>query len=399
MEHARRSTADAPPKLVKAIPRPGGLASRAAYHKLAAMFTKRHGPPGSSPATLIPHLVDGEKRKPEIRVIEYDKDHLLEREIHDVSELRGQFDSHKTTWINLDGLGDTEALTLLGERFHIHPLVLEDMLNTGQRPKVEIADNYVFVVAQMVYHNSSRVLCGEQVSVIFGRNFLITVQEEGDFDVFDPVRERIRSGRGLIRKSKADYLAYALLDTIIDHYYPVLESLGSDIEELENALLQSPTREMVHTLHEYKRSLTQMRRFVWPLRDVVNGLLHDSSGFVTQPTRVFLRDCYDHTVQLMDLVESYKELTTSLMELYHSSVGLRTNEIMRVLTVITSIFIPLTFLAGIYGMNFAPESSTGEKFPLNMPELHSPYGYITLIAVMLVIAVIQLLLFRRMKWL
>jgi len=164
-------------------------------------------------------------------------------------------------------------------------------------------------------------------------------------------------------------------------------------------LLEKPSREMMFTLHDYKRSLTQMRRFVWPLRDVVNGLLHDSSIFITSPTKVFLRDCYDHTVQLMDFVESYKELTAGLMELYHSSVGLRTNEVMRVLTVVTSIFIPLTFIVGIYGMNFAPESTDGRRLPLNMPELYHPYGYIGLMVVMLVIGVVQLILFRKMKWL
>ena len=363
------------------------------------MFTKRHGPPGSSPATLIPHLVDGKGRKPAIQIIEYDRDHLEEREIMDPAELAGQFDNRKVTWINIDGLGDVEALTILGERFNLHPLALEDVLNTGQRPKIEQTSDYLFIVAQMVYQDNSRTICGEQVSLFLGKNFLITVQEEAEYDVFDPVRQRIRSGRGSIRKSKADYLAYALLDSIIDHYYPVLEEIGGAIEELEDDLLENPSREMVVTLHEYKRSLTQLRRFVWPLRDVVNGLLHDPSGFIASPTKVFLRDCYDHTVQLMDLVESYKELSAGLMELYHSSVGLRTNEVMRVLTVITSIFIPLTFIVGVYGMNFAPESPSGEKLPLNMPELYQPHGYIGLMAVMALIAVVQLCIFKKMKWL
>ena len=363
------------------------------------MFTKRHGPPGSPPATLSPHLVDGKSRKPAIQVIEYDKDTLEERDVADLGELAAHFDNRKITWINIDGLGDVEALTFLGERFNLHPLALEDVLNTGQRPKVEHTTDYIFVVAQMVYQKSGQSICGEQVSLFFGKNFLITVQEEGDYDVFDPVRERIRGGRGSIRKFKADYLAYALLDSIIDHYYPVLEAIGSDIEELEDDLLERPSREMVLTLHEYKRSLTQMRRFVWPLRDVVNGLLHDPSGFITSATKVYLRDCYDHTVQLMDLVESYKELTSGLMELYHSSVGLRTNEVMRVLTVITSIFIPLTFIVGVYGMNFAPESATGEKLPFNMPELYQPYGYVGLMVVMALVAVVQLIIFKKIKWL
>ncbi len=363
------------------------------------MFTKRHGPPGSSPATLMPHLVDGQSRKPVIRIIEYDKETMGDRVVADVRELEETFDPRKVTWINIDGLGDVEALKVLGERFNLHPLALEDVLNTGQRPKIEQTPDYVFICAQMVYQDQDKSLCGEQVSMFLGRNFLITVQEEGEYDVFDPVRERIRSGRGFIRKSRADYLAYALLDSVIDHYYPALEHLGAAIDELEDKLLEKPSREMVSTLHEQRRHLTQLRRFVWPLRDVVNSMLHDSSGFITPPTKVFLRDCYDHTVQLMDLVESHRELTAALMELYHSSVGLRTNEIMRVLTVITSIFIPLTFVVGIYGMNFSAVSADGHALPLNMPELYHPYGYVGLMIFMLLIAIGQLLLFRRMKWL
>lgn len=363
------------------------------------MFIKRHGPPGASPATLSPHLVDGKIRKPAIQVIEYDKDHIEEREVTDIAELASHLDNRKVTWINIDGLGDVEALTLLGERFNIHPLALEDVLNTGQRPKVETSADYVFIVAQMVYQDKRRTICGEQVSIFLGKNFLITVQEEGDYDVFEPVRERVRGGRGTIRKAKADYLAYALLDSIIDHYYPVLEELGNNIEELEDDLLDRPSREMIHTLHEHKRSLSQMRRFVWPLRDVVNALLHDPSGQIASPTKIYLRDCYDHTVQLMDLVESYRELTSGLMELYHSSVGLRTNEVMRVLTVITSIFIPLTFIVGVYGMNFAPTSPSGQALPLNMPELYQPHGYIWLMVFMAVIAIVQLIIFKKMKWL
>lgn len=363
------------------------------------MFTKRHGPPGTPPATLKPHLVDGKTRKPNIQVIEYDIEQCSEREINDLSELSTSFNDTKIIWINIDGLGDVEALTLLGSRFKLHPLALEDVLNTGQRPKIEQTSDYVFIVAQMIYLNRSKAICNEQVSLFFGENYLITIQEEGDYDVFEPVRERIRSGRGLIRKCKADYLAYALMDSIIDHYYPVLEDIGTSIEDLEDDLLEKPSRAMVLTLHEYKRSLAQLRRFVWPLRDVVSGLLHDPTDFIAAPTKIYLRDCYDHTVQLMDLVESYKEITSGLMELYHSSVGLRTNEVMRVLTVITSIFIPLTFIVGVYGMNFAPESASGQKLPLNMPELYHPHGYIGLMAIMFVIATIQLIIFKKIKWL
>lgn len=363
------------------------------------MFKTRHSVPGTSPAALVPRDTDGKVIPPKIYLIEYDKDHLEEHEVTDMAELSQHLNKRAVTWINIDGLGDLNALKTLGEQFNLHPLAIEDVWNTGQRPKTEVFPEYVFIVAQMVYQNSATNICGEQVSMFLGKNFLITVQEEDEYDVFNPVRERIRAGHGSIRKSKVDYLAYALLDTIIDHYYPVLEGLGSAIEELEDDLLKSPSREMVLTLHEYKRNLTQLRRFVWPLRDVINSLLHDSSGYITPQSKVFLRDCYDHTVQLMDLVESYKELTSGLMELYHSSVGLRTNEVMRVLTVITSIFIPLTFIAGVYGMNFAPQTPSGEKLPLNMPELYLPHGYIGVMSIMVIIAVVQLVIFKKMKWL
>ncbi|MDB6076972.1 MAG: magnesium and cobalt transport protein CorA, partial [Akkermansiaceae bacterium] len=322
-----------------------------------------------------------------------------EKEISCVADLAKHLDPAKVSWINFDGLGDVAELQALGEQFHLHPLALEDALNTGQRPKTEPYHNYLFIVAQMVYQDRGKNICGEQVSMFLGDHFLITVQEEAEYDVFNSVRERIRAGRGSIRKSGADYLAYALLDSIIDHYYPVLEEIGVAIEDLEDELLEKPSRDMVFKLHEHKRSLAQLRRFVWPLRDVVNSLLHDPSEQITEPTKVFLRDCYDHTVQLMDLVENYKEITTGLMELYHSSVGLKTNEVMRVLTVITSIFIPLTFIAGVYGMNFAPQTPSGQTLPLNMPELYHPYGYVGVMIIMALIAVVQLIVFRKMKWL
>ena len=363
------------------------------------MFRKRHGPPGSAPATLVPHTVEGRANKPAIQVTEYDGEHLSERECSGIDGLPAEIPSSGVTWINIDGLGDVDLLSRLGERFKLHPLALEDVLNTGQRPKIEHTPGYVFIVAQMIYQDGDRAFQVEQVSLFLGANFLITIQEEGEYDVFEPVRQRLRAGRGMIRGSAADYLAYALLDSIVDHYFPVLDGIGEAVEDLEDSLLEKPSRDMVVSLHDYRRSLTHIRRFVWPLREVLSGLLHDGGGFVREPTRVFLRDCYDHVVQLMDLVESYKELTTGLTELYHSSVGLRTNEIMRVLTVITAIFIPLTFIVGIYGMNFAARTEDGVALPFNMPELHHPYGYVSVMAVMFLIAVGQLLIFRKLRWL
>jgi len=363
------------------------------------MFKTRRSIPGSPPATLIPNLIDGTAIPPRITLTEFDNHQLEEREITNLADLDQALDNNKVTWINIDGLGDVEALKKLGQRFNLHPLILEDVLTTGQRPKSEVFPDHLFFIVQMVYQDRRADIRGEQVSLFLGNGFLITVQEEADYDVFDPVRARLRAGHGQIRNSGPDYLAYALLDSIIDHYYPVLEQLGRDIDDIEDELLDHPSREMVLTLHGYKRKLTQLRRFIWPMRDVVNSLLHDPSGHITPTTKVFLRDCYDHTVQLMDLVESYREITSGLMELYHSSVGLRTNEIVRVLTVITAIFIPLTFIVGVYGMNFAPATTTGKVLPLNMPELYQPFGYIGVMALLLVIALIQLIIFKKRKWL
>jgi magnesium transporter len=363
------------------------------------MFKTRHSLPGASPATLTPHTVNGESQKPVITVVEYNEQHMEERQIGSIRDLPPRVDDGKMMWINIDGLGDVEELRALGERFHLHPLTLEDVLTTGQRPKVEQYDDYLFIVAQMVYNDAEGKTCGEQVSMFLCKDGLITVQEEAEYDAFDPVRERLRSGRGLIRRTRVDYLAYALLDSVIDHYYPVLETLGQSIEEMEDDLIEHPKREMVITLHEFKRLLTQLRRFIWPLRDVVNTLLHHQTGHIDETTKIYLRDCYDHTVQLMDLVESYRDVTSGLMELYLSSVGLRTNEIMRVLTVISAIFIPLTFVAGVYGMNFAPDQPEKRTMWWNMPELYSPHGYLAVMLLMLAIAVVQILIFKRKRWL
>ncbi|MGI8602509.1 MAG: magnesium/cobalt transporter CorA [Verrucomicrobiales bacterium] len=363
------------------------------------MFKTRHPVPGSSPATLLPRPRADDTRPPRISLFRYDESSLEERVLTSVDEVPQPDSENKVTWINIDGLGDVNVLRTLGERFKLHPLTLEDLLDTGQRPKVEPYDDYLFIVLKMVYQNDRGQVCGEQVGFFLGSNFLITVQEEAKFDVFNPVRERLRGGRGAIRKSKGDYLAYALIDSIVDHYYPVLESMGTALEEVEDKLIDRPSRHGSLSLHRYKRILTQVRRFVWPLRDVVAALLHDETGKVTDSTKLFLRDCYDHTVQLMDLVETYRDVASGLMELYLSSVGLRTNEIMRVLTVITSIFIPLTFIVGIYGMNFAPDPPANQSLPYNMPELYHPYGYVSVLVVMVLIAVVQLVIFQRKKWL
>ncbi len=343
--------------------------------------------PGEAPG-LLKLDKDAPNEPPVITLIEYGPDCLEERKDASCEELLPHLNNELVTWINIDGLGDLSVLRTLGERFNLHPLALEDVLDTAQRPKVEQYDDYLFIVAHQLYLDAEGEIGAEQVSMFLGKSFLITLQEEGEFDVFEPVRLRIRSGKGRIRHAGSDYLAYALLDSIIDHYYPVLESIGAEIDAIEDELIDHPLARPVGSLHEHKRTLTQIRRMVWPLRDVTNLLLHDEPGLIRPETKIFLRDCYDHSVQLMDLVESYRDVLSGLTEVHISSIGLRTNEIMRVLTVISSIFIPLTFIAGVYGMNF-----------VHMPELARPWGYGVCLLVMLTVAIGQILYFKKRNWL
>lgn len=351
------------------------------------MFKRRRLVPGESPGSLkLPK--DMPQIAPVITLIEYGPDCLEERKDVGCDELLQHLDNELVTWINIDGLGDLSVLQILGERFNLHPLALEDVLETTQRPKVEQYDDYLFIIAKMIYLTDNKEISGEQVSMFLGKTFLITLQEEADFDVFEPVRARIRSGKGRIRTAGADYLAYALLDSIIDHYYPVLESIGAEIDGIEDELIDNPLKRPVGSLHEHKRTLTQIRRMVWPLRDVTNLLLHEDPGLIRPETKVFLRDCYDHSVQLMDVVESYRDVLSGLTEIHIASIGLRTNEIMRVLTVVSSIFIPLTFVAGVYGMNFT-----------HMPELGERYGYAGCLLFMCLIAIGQLIYFKKRRWL
>ena len=348
---------------------------------------RRHIVPGEPPG-LLKLSQESIRQPPVITLIEYGPDCLEERRDVSCEELLPHLKNELVTWINIDGLGDLTILRTLGERFNLHPLALEDVLDTNQRPKVEQYDEYLFIVAKMIYLNREKQIGGEQVSMFLGDTFLITLQEEANRDVFEPVRARIRSGKGRIRKAQSDYLAYALLDAIIDQYYPVLEYIGAEIDMIEDELIENPLRRPVGSLHEHKRTLTQIRRMVWPLRDVTNLLLHEDPGLIRPETKVYLRDCYDHSVQLMDVVESYRDVLSGLTEIHISSIGLRTNEIMRVLTVISSVFIPLTFIAGVYGMNFT-----------HMPELSEPWGYFACLGLMLAVAIGQIIFFKKRRWL
>ena len=354
------------------------------------MIRFKYQPPGTPPATLVAHTPKADRSV--ITLIQYDSEKIFESQVDTFEDLVARFDQSMTNWINVDGLHDIVLLRKLGERFNIHPLALEDVLNTTQRPKVENYADHFFIVSDMIYEENRKIVI-EQLSIFLGKSYVLTIQEESERDVFEQVRARLRAGRGYARKMKADYLAYTLLDATVDQFFPILESCGSSIESLEEELLAKPSRDTLRRLYQQKRLLLQLRRTAWPQREIFNNLIRDDSGLIQKETQVFLRDCYDHISHIIDILESFRDLSTGLMDLYLSSLGFRTNEIVRVLTVISSIFIPLTFLAGVYGMNFNTE------YPWNMPELNWPFGYLLCLGGMASIAIGMVIFFRRKKWL
>ena len=356
------------------------------------MIRLNYHPPGTPPATLLPRVAVGSDA-PTITLIQYDAESIYEGEFDSFDDLMTHYDPAKVNWINVDGLHDMALLNRIAERFKIHPLALEDVLNTTQRPKVEPYDENIFIVSEMAYFEEGRTLVFEQVSLFLGEGYLLTFQEEKGRDAFESVRKRLRSGRGFARQRRADYLAYALLDAIVDQFFPILETLGDCIEEIEEELLERPNKATLRRLYEAKRLLVQIRRASWPHREIVNALMRDESGRVATETTVFLRDCYDHITQIIDIVESYRDISAGLMDVYLSSLGFRTNEIMRVLTVVSTFFIPLTFIAGVYGMNFNTNS------PFNMPELHWKYGYLYFWGICVGIAGFVFYIVKKNKWL
>ena len=354
------------------------------------MIRFKYQPPGTPPGEL--RAREGASPTAKLRLIQYNADSLTDETFPDWNSLTAKIDRSKVNWIDIDGLGDIDTIRAAGETFGLHPLALEDALNTTQRPKVETFENHFFIVSQMIYFKGSE-LCFEQISLFLGEYFIITLQEEAEQDIFDSVRNRLKSGRGFARRLKADYLAYALLDTTVDQIFPILESIGDSIEEVEEELLEKPQRSSLRELYDSKRLLLAIRRSAWPHREIFGTLLRDDTGLIARGTQVFLRDCYDHTTQIIDIIESYRDLSAGLMDLYLSSVGFRTNEIIRILTIVSVVFIPLTFLAGVYGMNFDTE------FKANMPELHWHYGYVYFWLLCLAISGAMLLFFKRRNWL
>ena len=351
------------------------------------LIKKRSKKAGLPPGTLI-HIGEKKVETLKITVMDYDEGHFQEKEIRTTEECFAFKDAPTVTWINIDGLHQIEILEKLGECYGFHPLVLEDILNTDQRPKMEDYGDYLYIVLRMLsYNDQSSEIDTEQVSLILGPNFVFSFQEKAG-DVFDPIRERIRNNKGRIRKMGADYLAYALLDSIVDNYFMIMEKLGETIEFLEEELVTHPVPETLQTIHQLKRELIFLRKAVWPLREVISGLERGELVLVKETTRIYLRDVYDHTIQVIDTIETFRDMISGMLDIYLSSVSNRLNSVMKVLTIIATIFMPLTFIAGIYGMNF--------KY---MPELGWRWGYPMVWVLVIVISVFMLIYFKKKRWL
>lgn len=347
---------------------------------------------GLAPGSLV-HVGEKKQEKPRISIIDYDQENFKEKEAKSEEECFPFKESPTITWINIDGLHDTDIIGRIGSHFDIHHLILEDIVNTSQRPRFEESDKYIFIVLKMLYFDEKEdETKAEQVSVILGSNCVISFQER-EGDVFNPIRERIRSNKGRIRKSRADYLAYVLLDAVVDNYFVILEKMGEKIEGMEDELVARPTPENLQTIQNLKRDMIFLRKSVWPLREIISGLQRSESGLIQDSTTVYMRDLYDHTIQVIDTIESLRDMVSGMLDIYMSSISNKMNEVMKVLTIIATIFIPITFVAGIYGMNFDPGVSK-----LNMPELSWPFGYIFAWGVMIMIAAVMVSYFKRKKW-
>jgi magnesium transporter len=348
---------------------------------------KRSKKAGLPPGTLV-HIGEKKVERAKITIIDYDEAQLKEKEVERVEECFPFRDKPYVTWINIDGIHQVAILEKLGKHFGLHPLLLEDIMHTEQRPKMEDFEDYIFVVLKALYYDEKdNEIKPEQVSLILGSTFVISFQE-GEGDVFNTIRERIRKAKGRIRKMKADYLAYALVDTIVDHYFIVLEKLGEKIENMEEDLVTNPTPETLQAIHTLKRELIFLRKSVWPLREAVNSLERGESSLIHESTDIYLRDVYDHTIQVIDTIETFRDMVSVMLDIYLSSVSNKMNEVMKVLTIIATIFIPLTFIASIYGMNF--------KY---IPELEWHWGYPAILFVMVAVGISMLAFFRRKRWL
>ena len=350
-------------------------------------FKKRSEKESLPPGTLV-YVGEKKVEKVIITVFDYDSERYEEKEFESIEECFPYKNSPSVTWINIDGIHQVEMMEKIGTHFGIHPLVMEDILNTGQRPKMDDMDDYIFVVSKMLNYNKEEdEIDADQISIILGQNFVISFQEKGG-DVFEPLRKRIRKNKGDIRKRGADYLAYALLDSVVDNYFTILEKIEERIEFLGEELIENPSTQTLQEIQRLKRELIFLRKSIWPLREVISGLERRESPLIKETTVIYLRDVYDHTIQVIETMETFRDLLSGILDVYLSSISNKMNEVMKVLTIIATIFIPLTFIAGVYGMNF--------RF---MPALEWHWGYFATLFAMAFIGIVMVFYFKKKKWL
>lgn len=351
---------------------------------MSSLFAKRNPPVGAQPGELA---LPPDAMPTRVDVIAFRSDAIHEQDVESVGEIRRLLAEYDVTWVNVQGLGDGETLREVADLFSLHPLALADVVNVPQRPKTESYEGQQLLICGMLHFDDEGKLTNEQVSIFIGKKYVLTFQER-EGDLFSPVRKRLREGLGILRSSGADYLAYAIVDVIVDGYYPVLEAFADELEEIEEQVLREPRPDVLERVHVVKRTLLLVRRAVWPLRDALGTLIRDPIPLLTDSARVYLRDTYDHCIQVAEMAETYRELVSELTNTYMSVMGQRTNEVMRLLTVVTAVFIPLTFIVGVYGMNFD-----------YIPELHAHYGYPITMGAMMLLAIAMLAFFRWRGWL
>ena len=350
------------------------------------MVKKKSKKVGLPPGSIV-HIGNRRDEKVKITIVDYSEAKFQEKEVKSVGECFPYKDKSTVTWINIDGVHEMKVIEEIGKHFNLHPLILEDIVDTDQRPKIKDFGNYIFIILKMLYYEKNdNEMKVEQVSLILGKNYVISFQER-EGDVFNSIRERIRNNIGRIRKAGADYLIYGLIDAIVDNYFIIIEKLGEKIENLEDKVISRPKPANLRVIHKLRRDLIFLRKSVWPLREVISILQRGESSLILESTNVYLRDVYDHTIQVIDTVETLRDIISGMLDIYLSSASNRMNEIMKMLTIIATIFIPLTFITGIYGMNFQ-----------NMPEIKWVWGYPVVLLGMLIIGIVMVIYFKRKKW-
>jgi len=352
---------------------------------MVRLFPKKSRPVGLPPGSLL-YTGTATNVKVRLSIVEYTETEFIEKDDVSIEECLMRIDSPSMTWIQVYGVSDPDTIASIGKSFKLHDLFLEDIVSTGQRSKLDIFKNQIFIVTRFLQYEDDKTLKDEQISILFGPNYLISFLE-GHEDPFKPIKERLRQGSNRIRKQHSDYLAYSLLDTIVDYYFIVLEKVDVHLDNLEEELMKSPKPTTLQQVQYAKRDMIVLRKAIWPMRDVVNRFIRLETPLVSSTTQIYLQDVHDHTVQTIDIIESFRDVVGGMIDIYLSSINIRTNDIMKVLTIVSTIFVPLTFITSLYGMNFE-----------HMPELHFRWGYPLVLLFMTGIAAGMLLFFRRKKW-